>query len=177
MRRIARTMLVLVMAWCTLAVAQSDVSGVLTGAIDGEARTWYTIEAPGMNTAEWLSPLAGMYTFSLQGHAAQRYVVAGTITLDLSFFSMPSACPCAVDMASIMYFASDSMMQDFYETDDAEVTITEIEWLDDDVVLLSGSFEGTLYYRADFRDELDDENPLVAEGTFEVRAHRTNLDD
>ena len=155
------------------AAAQSEVSGTIQGTLGGEERTWYTIrqETPEKtaNTAEWSVMPADIYAISIQGHREERFAVEGTLNLEFTFFGLPEECPCTPGDAHIIYFAT-SISQDLYEAEDPEVTLRELEVVDDETLRLAGEFRATLYYRADMMSELDLDESLEVEGTFEVTA-------
>lgn len=157
------------------AVAQFEVSGTIEGAIDGEARTWYTLSFDsdqGPDGTAWLRYFGNDYytmvSLEIQAHDEPRYKTEGTLTLGGSLTQDLADCPCTLGEPDIMYFSSASMFSDVYQSIEAELIIESAVVLDDGAVRLSGTFTGLLGLVKEVMkgDDPDTERTISVEGTF-----------
>lgn len=157
------------------AVAQFEVSGTIEGAIDGEARTWYTLSFDsdqGPDGTAWLRDFGNDYytmvSLEIQAHDEPRYKTEGTLTLGGSLTQDFADCPCTLGEPDIMYFSSASMFSDVYQSIEAELIIESAVVLDDGAVRLSGTFTGLLGLVKEVMkgDDPDTERTISVEGTF-----------
>ena len=170
--RRASGVLIVVVLVCGFVVAQ-EVTGTLTGTVDGEERAWVTFvldtdDGP-RSSASWNLLMDRIFTMSIQGHREPRFQVEGAIALSITGFSVPSACPCSFENAEIFYWTSSSTLSDVYTSTGNTLTLTSFERLDDATFSARGTFSGTLMYHASPTSEPDEERTIEVEGTFDVQ--------
>ena len=150
-----------------------EVTGTLTGTVDGEEANWVTFildtdEGP-HSSATWNLLMDRIFTLSIQGHRGARFHVEGAIAVSIAEPSIPSECPCSFDNAEIFYWTSSSMLSDVYTSAGNSLTLTSLERLDDGTFSAQGTFSGTLMYQASPTSEPDAERTIEVEGAFDVQ--------
>lgn len=165
------------LAWLGVAVAQFEVTGTIEGTIDGENRTWYTLEyasEEGLDGTAWLNNYGNdvftMMFLEVQAHDEPRYKTQGTLTLGGSLTQDLADCPCVLGEPDIMYFTSTSMFADVFTTIDAELIIESAEAADDGTIRLVGTFTALLGFveNALQGTDPDPESTILVEGSFDL---------
>jgi hypothetical protein len=177
MRLVVPFVLSLFMLW-SVAAAQTEVTGRVDGSVDGAPQTWYTLAfGNGMRSASWSEIMEGLYSFSIHAHPETHYSSLGSVVIDFSFFSRPTACPCIAEYPTMIYYPTDRAQGAVFESGEPEITLSEIEWFADDTVRLVGSFRATLPFRPDFRSEPDFFDTVSLAGTFDVVLAASDFED
>jgi len=110
---------------------------------------------------------------SLQAHPEQRYAIEDTLSLDLSFFSPPSGCPCSYgsDEVSVMHWPESTMLENVHSSDadgSAEATVTVFEEIAEGVYRLEGTFSAEMPLLPRMNQEPDMSQVATIEGSFVV---------
>lgn len=177
-RRAGRIVLVTaVLSWLVAAAAQTEVSGTITGTLDGEPRNWYTLSLAtdqGNDGTAWLRNVGNdafaMRLLEIQGHDEPRFKTEGTLTLGGSIMQPLATCPCAVTEPEIMYFSSSSMFSSVYDTIEATLVVEAVTAADDGTLHLTGNFTAVLGFVEDVMKSTqpDPTRTLAVEGTFDL---------
>ena len=178
LRSLATLVALLVALGVGAAVAQEATAiGTIDATLNGEAATWYVLEfatddGP-QTTASWSSIMGVMLTVSLQAHPEQRYAIEDTLSLDLTFFSPPSGCPCSYgsDAVSVMYWPESTMLENVHSSDaggNAEATVTVFEEIAESVYRLEGTFSAEMPLLPRMNQEPDMSQVATIEGSFVV---------
>ena len=178
LRSLATLVALLVALGVGAAVAQEATAiGTIDATLDGEAATWYFLEfatddGP-QTTASWSSIMGVMLTVSLQAHPEQRYAIEDTLSLDLTFFSPPTDCPCSYgsDAVSVMYWPESTMLENVHSSDaggNAEATVTVFEEIAESVYRLEGTFSAEMPLLPRMNQEPDMSQVATIEGSFVV---------
>lgn len=145
------TLMVILVAWLSSAVAQFEVIGTATGSVDGEQRTWYALgyegEAGLDGTARLQEMPAGLATYvfiDLQVHAEDRYMVEGTLSITGTRYGGLEGCPCAFDESEVLYFSTSSMFEGVYKSLESEVVVESFEVIGDGVAAVRGTYTAVL---------------------------------
>lgn len=160
------------------AVAQeTTVIGTIDASLNGQAATWYllefaTDEGP-QATASWSSIMGVVLSVSLQAHPERRYAIEDTLSLELTFFTPPSDCPCSYgsDAISVMYWPESTMLENVHSSDaggNAETTVTVFEETADGVYRLEGTFSAEMPLLPRMNQEPDMSQVATIEGSFVV---------
>ena len=83
MLRIAPAMLL--SALCLSPVSAQEVTGTLSGVIDGEEKTWVALSDGGESNSFWMEIMPGMHAASIFGHADASSLSNATDALELGF--------------------------------------------------------------------------------------------
>ena len=156
---------------------EATVIGTIDATLNGDASTWYVVEfatdeGP-QATASWSSIMGVMLTVSLQAHPEPRYAIEDTLSLDLSFFSPPSGCPCSYgsDEVSVMHWPESTMLENVHSSDadgSAEATVTVFEEIAEGVYRLEGTFSAEMPLLPRMNQEPDMSQVATIEGSFVV---------
>lgn len=168
---------VVVAALLGTAAAQFEVSGTVEGTVDGDARTWYTLEYAsdqGADGTAWLRNLGNdMFTMmmvEIQAHDEPRYKTEGTLSLGGSLTQAFGDCPCTLSEVQILYFSSSSMFTDVYQSIQAEMIVESAQPADDGTIHLTGTFSARLGLVEDAMQgtEPDPERAIDVAGSFDL---------
>ncbi len=80
---------------------------------------------------------------------------------------LPGDCPCTVS-AEILYFTSPSMFSDVYQDQEATVTFSAFEQVDEETFRVAGTFSATMTFIKDATTEPDPDQALELSGSFEI---------
>lgn len=154
------------------AVAQNEVTGTVRATLDGTEREWVTLMLEGeetdMPSAAWHEMMGMITTIAIQAHPEPRFAIADTLTLEVVTFEFPSDCPCTYQDASVMYWTTDSLLEDLYTADAATVVITSMEPLGDDAYALEGTVDATLSFMPTVHEGPDASDTIAIAGTFSI---------
>lgn len=168
---------VVTLAGLGTAAAQFEVIGTATGSLDGEARTWYFLGFEGDEGPDGTARLEAMevgpvvfYMLDLQGHAEERNLVAGTLSVTGTMWSGVEACPCVFDESEVMYFSTSSMFEAVYQSLESEVVLESVELADGGPVSARGRFSAVLGLVANVVSdrEPDPERTIQIAGEFVI---------
>lgn len=166
------------------AFAQVDRIGTIDGTVDGVPTTWHLLALPtdegpqSMVTHTELGP--GFLLISLQAFAEERFMIEGTLTIDVTLVADPSSCPCVVDDADVLLFTSSSMFNQVYMSDEAPayatVTITRFEPIREGVYALEGTVDAYLTFAESAFGERDESRAVRVEASFVTESVEDELD-
>jgi len=176
-RHRAATALVLTLVFALFAAAlaqQTRTLGTIEGLLGGEERTWYALDYGGTGDVEPTATVTdfgfGMLQISLTANLEQRFMVEGSLMIDISVMGELD-CPCVFDDADVVWWSSSSMFRELYVSDApgrARVTVTRWEQVDEGVFALEGEIEAELVFLEGIGSEPDADRTLRLEATIRI---------
>ncbi len=117
----------------------------------------------------WFEHAGGepLYSIELQGHVGETFGIEGILTISMHESELPGDCPCTVS-AEILYFTSPSMFSDVYQDQEATVTFSAFEQVDEETFRVAGTFSATMTFIKDATTEPDPDQALELSGSFEI---------
>jgi hypothetical protein len=170
MLRIAPVLLLA--ALCLSPASAQEVTGTLSGAIDGEEKTLVSLSDEGESNSFWMEIMPGMYAASIFGHAGAGSLSNATDALELGFKVLVAGDAARVLSISAMHYKSGAEVYfgeaDFAGGSDTNVTVTLAE-VDGNSLHVQGDFVAKLVLIKDRSTmELDPSQFEAAAGKFDV---------
>lgn len=155
------------------APAQSTPTGTVEATVDGASRTLSTMlfegESSGLPTATWQDVMGMFAMVSIRAHPEEHYTTEGTLSIEFTDLTgVPSDCPCTYADATVMLWTTSAILEDVYMDDAAEVVVTSLEPLGDDVYALRGTFAADPVLYPSIPSGPDPDERITIEGTFEI---------
>lgn len=159
-----------ILASLSVAAAQDiEVSGTITGTIDGVPGEWSTLQLDGMgSTANYSSFMPGFTGYTIQGHIGKTPALDRAVAI--TFTRMENG---TITEPNVLYLHKGTMSE-FFESAEGAVQITFDTFVEEpDLTTISGTVTGTVRPVSARGLEVDDDpaSAIEVELTFDTKAY------